>query len=138
MTSFVCIQIARPVHLVFLVRPCYSFLVSGYSKSGKYKDGGQSPGNYSHQKFGDCSQVISIWKADLDRENFYFDLFQDQIYQRRLELHTTVFAVAFSPCGNYLATCNNFGQIAVFRYFLFKVLSLNFIRIRRNFLIKHL
>lgn len=39
---------------------------------------------------------------------------QDQIHQRRLELHTTMFAVAFSPCGNYLAACNNFGQIAVF------------------------
>ncbi|CAH3143601.1 unnamed protein product [Porites lobata] len=40
--------------------------------------------------------------------------YQDQIHKRRLELHTTVFALAFSPCGNYLAACNNFGQIAVF------------------------
>ncbi|XP_058966570.2 THO complex subunit 6 homolog [Pocillopora verrucosa] len=39
---------------------------------------------------------------------------QSQIYQKRLELHTIVFAVAFSPCGNFLAACNNFGQIAVF------------------------
>ena len=38
----------------------HSFLVSGCSKSGKYKDGGQSPGNDSHQKFGDYSQVTSI------------------------------------------------------------------------------
>lgn len=52
-----------------------SSLVSGYSKSGKYKDGGQSPGNNSQQKFGDFSQVTTIWRADLDREDFYFDLF---------------------------------------------------------------
>ncbi|XP_068761888.1 THO complex subunit 6 homolog [Montipora capricornis] len=39
---------------------------------------------------------------------------KDQIFKRRMELHTTVFATAFSPCGNFLAACNNFGHIAVF------------------------
>ncbi|XP_067045380.1 THO complex subunit 6 homolog [Acropora muricata] len=39
---------------------------------------------------------------------------EDQILKRRQELHTTVFESAFSPCGNFLAACNNFGQIGVF------------------------
>ncbi|XP_069779279.1 THO complex subunit 6 homolog, partial [Narcine bancroftii] len=35
--------------------------------------------------------------------------------QRRLELlHTTVFSLAFSPCGKYLAAGNNYGQVGIF------------------------
>jgi len=34
--------------------------------------------------------------------------------EQRAKLYTTVFSQAYSPCGNYLATCSNFGQIAVF------------------------
>lgn len=29
----------------------------------------------NHQEFRDCSQVTSIWKGDLCRENTYFDVF---------------------------------------------------------------
>ncbi|XP_046855243.1 THO complex subunit 6 homolog [Xenia sp. Carnegie-2017] len=32
----------------------------------------------------------------------------------RMRLHTTIFGQAFSPCGHYLAACDNFGRICVF------------------------
>lgn len=34
--------------------------------------------------------------------------------EQRKEMYTTVFAQAFSPCGNYLAAGSNFGRIAIF------------------------
>ncbi|XP_028395249.1 THO complex subunit 6 homolog isoform X2 [Dendronephthya gigantea] len=40
--------------------------------------------------------------------------YQAQILQERMKLHTTVFGQAFSPCGHYLAACDNFGRICVF------------------------
>ncbi|KAK3726628.1 hypothetical protein QZH41_012280, partial [Actinostola sp. cb2023] len=41
-------------------------------------------------------------------------LHQERILAERKRIHTTVFDVAFSPCGNFFAACNNFGSIAVF------------------------
>eukprot|EP00794_Sanderia_malayensis_P008935 gene8936-9888_t len=37
-----------------------------------------------------------------------------QIQQQRSSLYAKIFAQVYSPCGNYLAASNNFGQIAVF------------------------
>ncbi|KXJ15083.1 THO complex subunit 6-like [Exaiptasia diaphana] len=40
--------------------------------------------------------------------------YQERILAERKRIHTYVFDVAFSPCGNFFAACNNFGNIAVF------------------------
>ncbi|XP_031564013.1 THO complex subunit 6 homolog [Actinia tenebrosa] len=40
--------------------------------------------------------------------------YEKRILAERKRIHTTVFDVAFSPCGNFFAACNNFGSIAVY------------------------
>ena len=34
----------------------------------------------------------------------------------RQSFYTTVFSQCFSPCGEHLATCDNFGNLAIYRY----------------------
>lgn len=38
----------------------------------------------------------------------------DKSLEARKLLHTTVYSQCFSPCGHYLATCNNYGKISIF------------------------
>uniref|UniRef100_K1QW86 THO complex subunit 6-like protein n=1 Tax=Magallana gigas TaxID=29159 RepID=K1QW86_MAGGI len=40
--------------------------------------------------------------------------FWDKSLEARKLLHTTVYSQCFSPCGHYLATCNNYGKISIF------------------------
>ncbi|XP_032227078.1 THO complex subunit 6 homolog isoform X2 [Nematostella vectensis] len=40
--------------------------------------------------------------------------YEERILAERKRIHTTVFDVAFSPCGNFFASANNFGDISLF------------------------
>ena len=50
------------------------------------------------------------------RHKIFFVKFQNFGQLVRRKLHTTVFSQSYSPCGKYLATCDNFGSIQIFRF----------------------
>lgn len=41
-----------------------------------------------------------------------------EVFQALERLHMTIFSQSVSPCGKFLAAGNNYGQIAIFRYFV--------------------